>query len=103
VVFADLGLWHGRVQGSRVVGENVKDIFKRFEGRFVTIFSDGKDVVCHDIHHDGTNEYIYRIAADRDEAEQLVYEVAYKGMDLEGFKSRTKSLHEAIKNVYGWD
>lgn len=102
VAFASLGLWNGRRNGAKIVGDNVKDILKSSCGDYVHFYCDRWNALCEDAHHDGTNYYTYRVAKDRETAERLVNKIAYEGMTREQFMRSTKSLRHYIANTYGW-
>lgn len=101
VAFADLDLWDGHHNGAKSFGNYVKNIL-RSPYDYQDWYCDRYNVLCTDIHHDGTNHYIYRVAKNEDEAERLVEDIAYHEMTLEEFKKRTKSLRPYIAKEYGW-
>lgn len=101
VAFADLGLWDGRHQGGGIIGSNVKDIL-RSECDYLDWYCDRYNVHCRASHHDGTNYYLYRVAKSREQAENLINAIAYKGMTKEQFMKATKSLRPYVAKVYGW-
>lgn len=101
VVFAELGLWDGRHNGAKKCGSNVKNIL-RSSNDYQDWYCDRYNVRCTDIHHDGTNHYLYRIAKNEEQAEKLVDAIAYKDMTVEEFMKATKSLRPYVAKVYGW-
>jgi len=101
VAFLDLGLWDGRHQGGGIIGSNVKDIL-RSECDYLDWYCDRYNVHCRASHHDGTNYYLYRVAKSREQAENLINAIAYKGMTKEQFMKVTKSLRPYVAKVYGW-
>jgi len=101
VAFASLGLWNGRVNGAKLVGDNVKDILHSNDD-YVTWYCDPYNVKAEMIHHDGTNYVIYRVAKNKEQAERLVDKIAYHGMTEEEFRRATKSLRPYVAEVYGW-
>jgi hypothetical protein len=101
VAFASLGLWNGRVNGAKLVGDNVKDILHSNDD-YVTWYCDPYNVKAEMIHHDGTNYVIYRVAKNKEQAERLVDKIAYHGMTEEEFRRATKSLKPYVAAVYGW-
>lgn len=102
VAFGDLGLWHGRVNASKVIGTNVHDILNCTCGDYIHFYCDRWNTYCTDIHHDGRNHYLFRVAKDRDEAERIAHKVGYEGMTREQFMRATKSLRPYIADVYGF-
>jgi hypothetical protein len=101
VAFASLGLWNGRVNGAKVVGDNVKNIL-RCNGDYTKWYCDTYNVRCVDVHHDGRNYYLYRVAKNREQAEKLVDKIAYGGMTEEQFRKATRSLRPYVAKVYGF-
>jgi len=101
VAFADLGLWDGHHQGAKVVGRYVKKILSSGND-YQDWYCDRYNVRCTDIHHDGTNTYLYRVAKDEEQAHRLVQAIAYEGMTEEEFRKTTKSLRPYVAKVYGW-
>jgi hypothetical protein len=101
IAFANLGLWNGRVNGAKVIGSNVSQILSSSDD-YSTWFCDPYNVKYEGIHHDGTNYVIYRVARDREHAEELVDKIAYGGMSEEQFRKATSSLRPYIAKVYGW-
>lgn len=101
VAFADLGLWDGRHQGSRIEGKNVKDILHS-DCEYVKWYCDRYNVRCTAAHHDGRNSYLYRVAKDMDVAKRLAEKIAYEGMTEQQFMKATKSLKPYVARAYGW-
>lgn len=101
VAFAKLGLWDGRHNGAKVIGNNVSKILYS-DCDYIDWYCDKYNVRCTAIHHDGTNNIVYRVAKSDDEAERLVDKIAYNGMTEEEFMKKTKSLRPYIAKVYGW-
>lgn len=101
VAFADLGLWDGHHQGAKKFGKYVKNIL-RSSNDYQDWYCDRYNVRCEDIHHDGTNTYLYRVAKDEEQADRLVNAIAYEGMTEDEFRKATKSLRPYVAKVYGW-
>ena len=101
VAFVNLGLWDGRHLGGGIVGTNVKNILHS-ECDYVDWYCDKYNVLCDASHHDGTNHYIYRVAKNKEQAENLIHKIAYEGMTKEEFFKATKSLRKYVANTYGW-
>lgn len=101
VVFADLGLWDGHHQGSRIMGTNVKNIL-RSDCDYTKWYCDRYNVRCTAAHHDGRNCYLYRVAKDEETAQRLVEKIAYEGMTEQQFMKATKSLRPYVAKTYGW-
>jgi len=101
VAFANLGLWDGRHQGSRIEGKNVKDILHS-NCDYTKWYCDRYNVRCTAAHHDGRNCYLYRVAKDEETAQRLVEKIAYEGMTEQQFMKATKSLRPYVARVYGF-
>ena len=107
LVIADLGLWDGRRTGDREIPSgNLADCLSP-EVVYVTWYVDDKgDLRCEDIHHDGTNRYLYRewlSGADEKEKEALLSKI-YRGEPYsEKELSRvTRPLGRDIAECFGW-
>lgn len=102
IAFASLGLWNGRKNGAKIVGSNVKDILYDRNCDYYTWYCDLHNVRFTGAHHDGRNNYLYRVAKDKETAEKLANKITYYGMTEEEFRRATKSLRPYIANVYGF-
>lgn len=97
-VLTDRGLWNGRSKGFYIIENATLDrIFENFEDR-PTWFSDEEDIRCEDVHHDGTNYYLYRkITSD------VLDEIVYEGCpDDKWLLDNSESIEPLVRNVYGW-
>lgn len=101
VCFADLGLWNGHHQGAKKFGSYVKNILHS-SNDYQDWYCDRFNVRCTDVHHDGTNTYLYRVARDEEQANRLVQAIAYEDMTEEEFRKATRSLRPYVAKVYGW-
>ena len=101
VVFANLGLWYGHQQDSRIDGTNVSNIL-RSDCDEVEWYCDRYNVRCNAAHHDGTNHYLYRVAKDMYTAKRLAEKIAYGGMTEQQFMKATKSLRPYVAKVSGF-
>lgn len=106
LVIADLGLWHGRRFGyQEIQSGNIRDCL--YGGHdYITWYVDAKgDLRCEDIHHDGTNNYLYRVyksgvsEAQRDRLKEKLYEGTASEKDIARV---TQRLGDRIGRVYGW-
>ena len=88
IVLADLGLWYGRRRD------------------YVTWFVDDRgDLMCRDIHHDGTNIYMYRAwkAETTDEQKRNFLQKIYDGKATRKDITRyTRKIGVYVADVYGW-
>ncbi len=65
LVIADIGLWYGRRQGYKEIESgNIRDcLYSNYD--YTTWYVDKQgDLRCDDVHHDGTNHYLYRVFKD---------------------------------------
>lgn len=100
VAFADLGLWHGHVQGYKIIGSNVADILR--SGYDAEWYGDTYNIRGVELHHDGTNRILYRIAKDRNAA-GIIADKIYNGeMNETQFRRLTRSLYPYVARIYGW-
>lgn len=107
IVVGDLGLWHGRVMGYRMIDSgNIKDCL--FSDTDMTEWYVDKygDLRADAIHHDGTNHYLYRVFKDGVSETQIenLQEKVYRGRATRADITRlTKRLGDEIAKVYGWN
>lgn len=101
VAFAKLGLWNGKVQGTKIIGTNVSQILSTKDD-YATWFCDPYNVKCETIHHDGRNYILYRVAETKEKAVMLAKKIYDGNITEEGFRRATKSLRPYVAQVYGW-
>lgn len=106
LVIADLGLWNGRHMGYKEIPSgNIRDcLYSEYE--YTTWYVDQNgDFRCDDIHHDGTNHYLYRVYKDnateaqKDQLKEKLYEGTATRSDITRI---TRRLGDEIGKVYGW-
>ena len=106
LVIADLGLWNGRRSCCKEIQSgNIRDCL--YGGHdFVTWYVDIKgDLRCEDIHHDGTNHYLYRVfKSGTTEAQrtQLKDKINNSTVTRRDIDRHTRRLGDEIGRVYGW-
>lgn len=102
LAIANLGLWDGRRQGYKILGNNVSDIFNISE-TYNEYYSDGYNIKASCIHHDGTNLIKYRVIREDRNIDNLL-DAIYNGEKISPWKLSyyTKSLHPYVAKVYGW-
>lgn len=106
LVIADLGLWNGRRSGYREIESgNIRDCLSARHD-YTTWYVDRLgDLRCDDVHHDGTNHYLYRAFKDgvseslRDRLKERIYEGRATREDIVRL---TRRLGDDIGKVYGW-
>lgn len=103
IIIADLGLWDGRKQAYRILGNTISDILYFDNGNYFECYSDGKNIKGIESHHDGTNYYEYRVIREDRNIENLL-DAIYNGEEISRTKLNyyTKSLHPYIAEIYGW-
>lgn len=101
VAFGDIGTWRSRRQGYQILGSNIAGILKT-ECEGAEWYGDSYNIRARMSHHDGTNDVLYRIAKDHDEAERIADKIYNYEVDEKGFRSNTRSLYPYVADVYGW-
>lgn len=106
LVIADLGLWYGRRQGYKEIESgNIRDcLYSNYD--YTTWYVDKQgDLRCDDVHHDGTNHYLYRVFKDnttdeqREDLEEKLFCGTATPADIDLVTDR---LGDEIAKVYGW-
>ena len=107
VCIEHLHLWNGTGNNYRFCGNNIKSIFDYSIGDYVKFYTDRYNVLCNDMHHDGTNVYTYREL--KDNVTEEMFEKAFDNLMNKGQKPTskwlcryTKSIKPKVANVYGW-
>ncbi len=107
LVIADLGLWTGRHSGYKeIISGNIRDcLYSEYDYTTWYVDKDG-DFRCDDVHHDGTNHYLYRVFKDSATVEQRedLLDKIYRGIATQIDIDRvTRRLGDEIGKVYGWE
>lgn len=107
LVIADLGLWTGRHSGYKEIESgNIRDcLYSQYDYTTWYVDKDG-DLRCDDIHHDGTNHYLYRVykdSASEEDREDLKDRIYMGTATQEDIARVTDRLGDEIGKVYGWD
>lgn len=105
LVIANLGLWHGRTSGYRIINTKNLNAFLQFNYDYAEFYGDGKEIRGTVVHHDGTNHYLYRmIREDRAEGIDKLLDAIYNNEEISPQKLNyyTKSLYKEVADVYGW-
>lgn len=104
IAIADLGLWHGRVSGYRILGDNLNEVVSfglSCDER--EVYCDAYNVRAEGYHHDGRNHVLFReIREDRDIDRFL--EKIYNNEEISTgvLNYYTKSLRPRVQEVYGF-
>lgn len=107
LVVGDLGLWHGRVPGCKLIASGkVSDCLSTAENGTACWYVDARgDFRGRLNHHDGTNRMLYRGVRPgvSDEALDTLCQKIYDRKDFKKDLSRlTFRLGDLIGDVYGW-
>ena len=106
LLIADLGLWNGRHSGYKEIKSgNIRDcLYPNHD--YATFYVDRYgDLRCEDIHHDGTNYYLFRAFKEgTTEAQRYrLEEKLFLGKATrEDITRITRRLGDEIAKVYGW-
>lgn len=103
LVIADLGLWNGRKSGYKIIDSgNISDILG-FTYDYAEFYGDGYNIRGTEVHHDGTNHYLYRVVREDRNIQNLLDDI-YEGKEytMKKLNYYTKSLYKDVAAVYGW-
>lgn len=100
IAFADLGLWHGRRKGYKIIGHNIANILH--SSHDAEWFGDSYNIRGVEYHHDGTNYILYRVAKDMETAQRIAEKIYSGAADEARFCRMTRSLHPYVAEIYGW-
>lgn len=105
LIIASLGLWDGRRDGYKILSNNIREIFN-INGRgfdYAEFYGDGYNIKGKEIHHDGTNHYLYRVIREDRNIDNLLNAI-YNGEEISRSKLNyyTKSLYKDVAQIYGW-
>lgn len=102
-MIADLGLWDGRHSAYKMLeSNNIRDILYS-DCNLAKWYSDGKDIRFKGLHHDGINNYLYRVVEDGSDIDELLDKIYnQEPITDEEIEKYTKSLHPYVAKAYGW-
>lgn len=103
VVYERLGLWNGTHTGYKFLnGTNINDCLTGTVGDYVTWYVEDEELMCEDIHHDGTNYYTYRTL--KPEYSQYDFEeYEYDHSTKEAIDKMTEPLGHYVAEIYGFN
>ena len=104
IAIADIGRWNGRVQGYKILGNNLNEVVSS------TIGCDEKEVYCDaynvraiGYHHDGSNHVLFReLREDRNIDNFLDKIYSNETISSSTLNYYTKSLRPYVQHVYGF-
>lgn len=102
VAFAELGLWNGVKIASKVY-DDISDILQNTSCDGSEWYLDEWNVRFRGVHHDGTNNVLYRYVDTEKRANDIMNKIVCGGMNLKQFKKATKSIRPFVQKVYGID
>lgn len=106
LAIANLGLWNGPHMGYKILHGNVNSIFSAAVGDYRTFFADNHNVQCDDIHHDGTNHYLFRVLVDDEQFCAPLLDAIIKCKNIGEIKAKirrySRSILPYVVDVYGW-
>lgn len=104
LLIGDIGRWNGRSQGYKILGTNINEIFDIGGFDYAEFYGDGHNIRAKEIHHDGTNYYLYRVIRENRNIDNLL-DAIYNGEEITSSKLNyyTKSLYKYVSDIYGWE
>lgn len=102
VAFAELGLWNGVHVASKVYND-ISNILQNTSCDKCEWYLDEWNVRFRGVHHDGTNNVLYRYVDTEKRANDIMNKIVCGGMNLKQFKKATKSIRPFVQKVYGID
>ena len=102
-----LGLWDGkRIAYKELHSQNIADCLTGTVGDYVTWYLDERgDLCCRDIHHDGTNTYVYRAwkgGVTEAQKRTLLQKIYVGSVTRKDITRVTRRLGEYVADIYGW-
>ena len=105
LIYADLGLWNGRRTGYKEITSRILSdcFYSDYEPTWYV--DENMDLRCIDIHHDGTNYYLYRTYKhdiDEDLIKELKQDIYEGKATRERVMELTDPIGPYIAEVYSW-
>lgn len=108
IIFADLGLWMGRVKGYKKMSNQLNEVLSVFQGDIFSLGLDNYNLVAKDCHHDGINYYTFRQwkqEVSEEMREKFLDEVYENKLTEKEFKRKltryTKTLKDTVSVLTG--
>lgn len=106
LLIADIGRWDGRYSGYGVIRSgNIRDCLRSDMDDCRWYVDELRDLRCRAAHHDGVNNYLYRVFKDGVTTEQmdnLLYKIYCGTATRRDIMRLTRRLGDVIAEVYGW-
>lgn len=99
---ADIGRWNGRVQGYRILTDNLNS-FLNVHDDMTEFYGDGKNILATGSHHDGVNYYMFRAIRPGRNIDKFLNDI-YHGEKITAQKLNyyTRSIYNDVATIYGW-
>ena len=104
IAIADMGLWYGRRQGYKILGNNLNEVVSSSIGcDEKEVYCDAYNVRAVGYHHDGRNYVLYReLREDRNIDNFLAKIYNNETISSSTLNYYTKSLRPYVQQVYGF-
>lgn len=102
IAIADIGLWHGRRTGYKLLGHNLNEVLDFCSCDYINVYYDQYNVKADMYHHDGTHHVEYRELRE-DTNYDVLLDALYnqEPVSREMIRKYTKSLRPYFKEIYG--
>lgn len=103
LLIADPGLWDGRRRAYKLLNtHNIKDIlYAQTNNSEIRWYCDGYNICCDEVHHDGTNHYIYREIKNSENIQSFLYSICCEKDWKKKLNYYTRSIASDVAKVYG--
>lgn len=103
VAIATLGLWNGPKPAYKVFGKNIAGCLTSEYDPIWYVDKNG-DFRCHESHHDGTNEILYREfkGISETQKENFLAKIYNGTVTRHDINRCTRRVGDRIADVYGW-
>ena len=104
IAIADIGRWNGRVQGYKILGNNLNEVVSSSIGcDEKEVYCDAYNVRATGYHHDGSNSVLFReLREDRNIDNFLEKIYNNETISSSTLSYYTKSLRPYVQEVYGF-
>ena len=105
ITIADLGLWNGRRPAYKELGNCMAECLHTGYDITTWYIDQFRDLRCEDVHHDGTNYYLYRMwkpGLRKQEKEKFLTKLCRGILKKNEINRYTKSIGDIVTRMYGW-